>query len=184
MSLATLFEKGAAPPAGDPRTRPLHQPAEPAIGHDHLKRAFAKYGARLESFKYHKTVGVTDGVPWLLETAFAWCPKFNGRVLVTGCNWTPSLGETFDGLDAELAELWVRDDDPVMVAVHLVYPAATFTDKGKTELALPFKIEDAVREAVTRDTTVWTKQRKAEEQSCGALARREAKPGPGRAAYR
>jgi hypothetical protein len=102
-------------------------------------------------------------MPWLLET-FAWCPNFQGRVLVTGCNWTPSLGETFDGLNAELAERWVRDDYPVMVAVHLVYPAATFTNKGKTELALPFEIENAVIDAITKVTAVWTKQRKTEER--------------------
>lgn len=179
MSMATLFEEkrhGDLLAILKEATKPSKPDELGKIGRDHLADSFATYGARMESFKYHKIDGTAGGVPWLLETAFAWCPNFKeGRVLVTGCNWTPSLGETFDGLDAELAELWVRDRDPVMVAVHLVYPAATFTDKGKTELALPFAIADAVTDAVTKITAVWTKQRKAEERNHAALARREMK---------
>ena len=130
----------------------------------------------METFKYRHMKGATRGVPWLLETAFAHCPNFEGGlVAVTGCNWTPSLGETFDGLDALLENLKVSDDDAVMVAVHLTYPAAMFTDKGKTELALPRMIALAIEDAVTNVTAAWTKHKKRVERDAAARERSEAK---------
>jgi len=156
-------------------TRPVKPADLGIIGRHHLEDAFDTYGANLASFKYRKVTGITDDVPWLIEAAFAWCPKAEARALVTGCNWTPSLGETFDGLAAHLEVLRVSFNDPVMVAVHLAYPAAIFTDKGKTELALPVEIEDAWQEAVSKVTAIWTKQKKAEDRNASARARREAK---------
>ena len=47
-----------------------------------------------------------------------------------------------------------------MVAVHLAYPAAMFTDRGKTELALPTTIADAVTDAVIKVTAGWTKHKR------------------------
>jgi DNA topoisomerase VI subunit A len=131
------------------------------------------YGAQPGSFKYTKLAGVTDDVPWVLEAAFAHCPQSDSRVLLTGCNFTPSLGETFQGLDAELEFLRVNDKDPVLVGVHLVYPAADFIDRGKTRLKLPSDITNAVEIAVANVTKAWTKQRKAEERSASARARRD-----------
>jgi hypothetical protein len=146
------------------------------IGRDHLEDEFIRYGARAESFKYAKVTGIAYDVPWVIEAAFAWCPdNTHGRIAVTGCNWTPSLGETFASLSAELEYLRVHGGDPVMVAAHLVYPAATFTDKGKTRLALPLEIKTAVTDAITKITAAWTKQRKAEDRNSAALARREAR---------
>ena len=167
-SLATLFEDrrhGKLLAMLKDATKPGKPADLGVIGEDRLRSTFAMYGSDIETFHYSgKITGETDGLPWMIEAAFAWCPNAKGRVLFTGCNWTPSLGETFDGLGAELAGRYVEDDDPVLVAVHLAYPAAVFTDKGKTELALPSDIAEAVETAVGRITKAWTQQRKREER--------------------
>ena len=52
------------------------------------------------AFKYHKAVGIRAAYPGCSRLPSPIAPPETGRVLVTGCNWTPSLGDTFDGLDA------------------------------------------------------------------------------------
>jgi hypothetical protein len=104
----------------------------------------------------------------------AW-PHTKSRVLVTGCNWTPSLGydgDPFANLDTMLTRGLASDKDPVFVAVHLAYPAVVFTDTGKTELELPFQIKSAVSDAINKVTKDWTKQRTREERRTSTEAQR------------
>ena len=49
----------------------------------------------MESFDYRRVMQVEDGVPWVVETAFAWCPKATERRLVTGVNWSPGIVNPF-----------------------------------------------------------------------------------------
>jgi hypothetical protein len=32
-------------------------------------------GLEAETFKYHKAAGVSEELPWVIETAFGWCPR-------------------------------------------------------------------------------------------------------------
>ena len=55
------------------------KPVKPAqlgiIGRAHFETRFAAYGAEMESFDYRVVKDLSDGLPTVLETAFAWCPK-------------------------------------------------------------------------------------------------------------
>ena len=69
------------------------------IGKDHLAARFKAAGAALETFQYRRTVGETDGVPDVIETAFGWCPDgAKERRIITGVNWSPAIGNPFRSL--------------------------------------------------------------------------------------
>ena len=71
--------------------------AEPSalgiIGKDHLLARFATIdGFEPASFQDKKVTETTDGVPFVIETAFGWigCDDMS-RQLVTDVNWSPGI---------------------------------------------------------------------------------------------
>jgi DNA topoisomerase VI subunit B len=59
------------------------------IGKDHLAARFKAAGTDLQTFRYRRNFGETDGVPDVIETAFGWCPDgANERRIITGVNWS------------------------------------------------------------------------------------------------
>jgi len=54
------------------------KPVKPArlgpIGKNHLRKMVEARGAGPKSFKYEKIIDDADGVPWIVETGFAYCP--------------------------------------------------------------------------------------------------------------
>jgi DNA topoisomerase VI subunit B len=124
------------------------QPVKPAalgvIGRDHLERRFTAAGAEPKSFDYRKVVGVTDGLPWVVETAFAYAPKLDIRRIITGVNWSPGINNPFrqlgrigESLDTILAQQRATSDEPVIFFMHLACPQVGFTDRGKSAVVLP-----------------------------------------------
>jgi hypothetical protein len=84
-----------------------------------------------------------DDIPWIIETAFAWCPKAKQRQLVTGVNWSPGivnpfreLGEYGTSLDTMLTRAKADTDDPVILVIHIACPRVEYTDRGKSALVL------------------------------------------------
>jgi hypothetical protein len=84
-----------------------------------------------------------DGIPWIIETAFAWCPKTTQRRLITGVNWSPGivnpfreLGDYGTSLDTMLARARADTDDPVILVIHIACPRVEYTDRGKSALVL------------------------------------------------
>jgi DNA topoisomerase VI subunit B len=122
------------------------KPVKPAmlgvIGQDHFRRRFADAGCEMDSFKYQRVSETTDGMPWVIEAAFAWSPDAAaGRRLVTGINWSPAIRNPFRdlggcSLDTLLAEQWANHNEPVILALHLVCPRVEHTDRGKSAVAL------------------------------------------------
>src|SRR5262249_19137738 len=91
------------------------------------------------SFQYRKAEGVADGVPVVVETAFAMRLHGGLRRLVTGVNWSPGivnpfrqLGRAGRSLDAVLQEQRAGPGEPVAVALHLATPRAEYTDRGQS----------------------------------------------------
>ena len=114
-----------------------------SIGRDHLAAKFAAVGAEMESFIYRRVMDTTDGVPWIVETAFGWCPKANRRRLVTGVNWSPGiinpfreLGSFGRSLDTILAEQRAGRDEPVILVLHMVCPRVQYLDRGKSSVVV------------------------------------------------
>jgi DNA topoisomerase VI subunit B len=135
------------------------------IGKDNLKARFSGR-SEMETFEYSKVVGEHFGLPFIVECAFAWTPGF-GRRVVTGINFSASIIDPFRSLNGEsladvLGEQFVHQDDEIMLVVHLVYPSPNTTDRGKTAVALPFRIADAIAESIRKMTAKWKRTRKAE----------------------
>jgi DNA topoisomerase VI subunit B len=115
------------------------------IGMAHMKHRCEELGTEMESFSYGKKVGTTDGLPWVIETAFAWRGDEvdDGRVLVSGVNWSAGLTNPFrqlgklgESLDAVLAEQRVYRDDPVIFLLHAACPRVAYSDRGKSAVVL------------------------------------------------
>ncbi|HEY1432719.1 MAG TPA: hypothetical protein VGF39_14005 [Stellaceae bacterium] len=124
------------------------QPVKPAalgvIGREHLEQRFTAAGAEPKSFDYRKVVGVTDGLPWVVETAFAYAPKLGTRRIITGVNWSPGINNPFrqlgrlgESLDTILAQQRATSDEPVIFFMHVVCSHVDFTDRGKSAVVLP-----------------------------------------------
>ena len=119
------------------------KPVKPAmlgiIGREHFRARFAAIDGEMESFDYQKVVETTDGIPWVVETAFCWCPKLSRRRLVTGVNWSPGiinpfreLGSFGQSLDTILSQQRADRDEPVILVLHMSCPRVEYTDRGKS----------------------------------------------------
>jgi DNA topoisomerase VI subunit B len=126
------------------QTRPVKPAALGVIGKEHLALSLKRLGCTVESFTYHKEVGVTDGVPEIAETAFALrSNEMEERRLITGVNWSPGivnpfrqLGRTGHSLDSVLTQARAGWDEPVVLVLHLACPRVNYTDRGKSAVAI------------------------------------------------
>ena len=115
------------------------------IGKAHMEQRCRELGAEMESFSYGKQIGTTNGLPWVIETAFAWRGDGvdDGRILVAGVNWSAGLTNPFrqlgklgESLDAVLAEQRVYRNDPVIFLLHAACPRVAYSDRGKSAVVL------------------------------------------------
>ena len=151
--LSSLFGPDGSPDS-DRITDLLHalktfsKPVKPLdlglIGKDHLLSCFGAVGLQPETFKYKKDAGVVDGLPWVVETAFGWCPTQERRRIVVGVNWSVALGNPFrsfgrtgEGLESLLVDQESGRNEPVVFVLHFVCPRTQYTDRGKSAIVLP-----------------------------------------------
>jgi len=113
------------------------------LGRQHLEQRFAAFGCEMESFRYRRESGETDGLPWIVETAFAWHPKAESRRLITGINWSPGIVNPFrelgafgESLDSVLQRQRAGRDEPVVLLLHLACPRVAFADRGKSTVVV------------------------------------------------
>jgi DNA topoisomerase VI subunit B len=161
-------------------------PVNPAllgsIGRDHFASQFEANGCEMDSFDYRRVMGVTDGVPWIVEIAFGWCPSADERRLITGVNWSPGivnpfreLGSFGASLDTILSQQRVDHEEPVILALHMSCALVEYTDRGKSAVVIRSDQSAAIINCVQSVTTKWAKQRKQEERTTSAtLNRRQA----------
>jgi hypothetical protein len=103
MSLAQFYRDGEAGRATAlldamrKQSRPIKPRDLGIIGEAHLRAKFESAGAAPESFNYKKSEIEHDGVPYLAEAAFGYCPDgINERRIITGVNWSPAIsGDPF-----------------------------------------------------------------------------------------
>jgi DNA topoisomerase VI subunit B len=160
-------------------TRPVKPQQLGLIGEDALSQRFLQIGADASWFKYAKEVGVTDGLPWVVEVAFG-LPSRGQRRLMAGINWSPAISNPFHRLGSaneSLDELLAKQEADSFVRsailVHLACPRIDFTDRGKSALALPAEIGDAILKAVAKCTKKWAKYRRARSRQSMAAFDRE-----------
>ena len=153
------------------------------IGEANLREHFAHNDTAMGTFRYKLAEIVVDGVPYLAEAAFAYLPEMDRRCLVTGLNWSITVGgnpfrtlvDEETGLDGFLSDQWASSDEPVLAFLHVVSPRFEFHDKGKTSLTLPEEVNKAVCGIVAFVTEKWAKQRRQEERNAAAQRNRLAK---------
>jgi hypothetical protein len=115
------------------------------IGKEHLRACFDAVGLEAETFKYRKDAGEDDdGLPFVVETAFGWCPALEQRRIVVGVNWSVALGNPFrsfghtgEGLEAALADKRAGRNEPIVFVLHFACPRTQYTDRGKSAIVLP-----------------------------------------------
>ena len=120
------------------------------IGADHLRACFLAAGGNAETFKYEQRKGLTeDGIPYLIEFAFGLHQSgleerlTRTRQIVTGANWSVSLGNPFrnfgstgEGLETTLTKVRANTTDPVVCALHLASAYVQYADRGKSSIIL------------------------------------------------
>jgi DNA topoisomerase VI subunit B len=113
------------------------------IGREHFRQRFAAAGCEMESFDYKPVMDTTDDIPWVVETAFGWCPEAKARRLVTGVNWSPwiinpfrELGRFGQSLDTILSQQRVDRNEPVILVLHIACPRVEYTDRGKSAVVV------------------------------------------------
>jgi hypothetical protein len=133
--------------AAQKHSKPVKPAALGIIGEDHLRTKFESLGCEMETFSYKKmTVLDSNGLPMVVETAFAWrgeqCTE--PRRIVTGINWSPAIGNPFrtlgtdygDGLAALLEKKYSGADEPIVFFLHCAHPRVRYTDRGKNAVVM------------------------------------------------
>jgi hypothetical protein len=127
-------------------SRPVKPRDLGAIGKDHLLARFEAAGVAPESFDYRKTEVEHDGLPYLIEFAFGYCPKGkDARRIITGVNWSVSvgsnpfrnLGTAGESLDSILAQQRAGANEPIVTVLHLACPRVDYLDRGKSAINIP-----------------------------------------------
>jgi hypothetical protein len=188
VSLASFFEGGRAAIAGllascQRHTKPVKPEDLGLIGAEHLLADCLGGGAAEESFKYRKQLDTTsDGLPYAIEAAFAYCPDSEAkRQLITGVNFSAAIGSPFErirefeGLSSAAARRHSNYSDPVVLIMHYTCPSTEFADRGKSTLAVPREVGDAMIKLVEAVTKDWSKQRQAEFHRASAEENRSQK---------
>ena len=152
------------------------------IGRDGLARQMLLLGCAADTFEYRKCEGTIEGLPWVVEAAFAvhasaYSGEPAGRRIITGVNWSASIIDPFRslgqwGLGALLKGQRAGGDEPIVVALHFACPRIDYLDRGKSSVKLPAAVDKAVVDAITAITAKWCKTRKAEEREAASAARR------------
>lgn len=115
------------------------------IGRDHLRQVFMAHGSDIKTFSYKKIIELDDGVPFVIESAFALLKdETKPRRIITGINWSAALSAPFrtlgasysDSLDALLEKQLAGNSEPIMLLLHLACPRVRFTDRGKSAITM------------------------------------------------
>jgi DNA topoisomerase VI subunit B len=115
------------------------------LGKAVLAARFAALGCEMESFKYTRAASFnTEGLPYVIETAFAWYPQLDERRSIIGVNWSAAivnpfreLGRFGHSLDDLLEQQRVGAEEPVVFLLHVACPRVAYTDRGKSAVIVP-----------------------------------------------
>ncbi len=125
-------------------TRAVKATALGVIGKDHLLARLPDTELVRESFAYCRRVDDDPANPRIAETAFAFDDTaFARRLLLIGLNNSVALSEAgafrelgVDGLGGLLGKQYADADAPIAFLLHLTGARLSFTDRGKSAVAL------------------------------------------------
>lgn len=117
------------------QTQPVKPQQLGIIGKDHIVSCMEKYyGVKVGTIQYKKITGFDNNLPHVIEIAFGIKDKEHekeGRTIVCGLNWSPTLGIPVVEFRQMLSEMRIDMHDPVCVVMHIVRPKFNFIDRGK-----------------------------------------------------
>ena len=115
-------------------SRPVSPKALGLVGEEHFKKQLNRLGVAPGSFKYTRICAVgPDQMPYCIEAAFGIRSNIESkRILVTGLNWSPSIGVPIAEMEDAIQMARVDRHDPVVLVFHLTTPKLHFVDRGKT----------------------------------------------------
>jgi DNA topoisomerase VI subunit B len=132
-------------------TKEVKPAALGVIGKEHLSKMLEHFGADPATITYNRTFGETDGVPRVIEFAFAihrgglaaGAMGEPSRKVITGVNWSPGINNPFRqlgrggaSLDNLLAEVRASNKQPIIAVLHLACPRVAYTDRGKSAIVV------------------------------------------------
>ena len=112
------------------------------VGEEHMRAWVGEHVKIIpDSFNYVKRKGIDKEnggeMPYVIEVAFAVKSDHEqSRTIITGLNWSPTLGVPADEISDAMAKARIDTHDPVVLILHMIKPRFDFTDRGKTRLAL------------------------------------------------
>ncbi|OGY24630.1 MAG: hypothetical protein A2172_05260 [Candidatus Woykebacteria bacterium RBG_13_40_15] len=112
-----------------------------AIGKEHLMEGLKQlYSVSPESVHYKKVQDVDEktGLPEVVEVVFGVFDEkheSNTRKVITGLNWSPTIGIPSNEIQHMLGDMRINRDDPVCVAIHIATPRLELAGHGKGEIA-------------------------------------------------
>ncbi len=125
------------------QSRPTDPNKMGLLGKERIRQRFAQSGYHLETFKYQRLIGNDrQGLPRIFETAFAYHPHRDRRLLLAGINWSAALLNPFrqmcgyTGLDNYLQDFRTGEREPIALLIHLAGPGIQYTDRGKSAVVI------------------------------------------------
>jgi DNA topoisomerase VI subunit B len=117
-------------------SRPVKPDQLGVIGIEHITTRMIALGVSPESIRYKKiaSLDVETNLPHLLEIGFGVFNENherNGCKIITGLNWSPTLGIPVREFQIMLQEMRIDPFDPVCVVLHIACPQIEFIDRGK-----------------------------------------------------
>ena len=142
---------------------PVKPKALGIIGENHLKEWMHEHFWTGGSFQYKRIMGDPGGLPFALEAAFGVMggDMADSQLIKTSAlNWTPTITTPWN--EYHFSDSLISWNDPVHLFIHLACPRLDFTDRGKTRLKLHPEISEALDQAVSCVTKLWTAYKKRE----------------------
>jgi DNA topoisomerase VI subunit B len=120
------------------------------IGKAHFHRIVEAAGGDPKTFTYNRSFGETNGVPRVVEFAFAVhrdgltaSDRTLSAKIITGVNWSPGisnpfrqLGRSGESFDALLTKVRANVSRPVIAVLHVAQARVTYTDRGKSAIVV------------------------------------------------
>jgi DNA topoisomerase VI subunit B len=150
-------------------SRAIQPKALGILGEKHLSESLVRYhGVHPDSVRYRKGLPKKgcSGLPFVVEVAFGVMSQDVASSQVTaGINWSPALRVPFPELSVHLGEMRVDEEDPVAMLVHLALPRAEYTDRGKSRLAMPAGVRDALAACVRSAAKGWKEAKRQADRN-------------------
>jgi hypothetical protein len=147
------------------------------VGEEHFRSLFDRwYGVK--RFWYHRAREVVDGIPFVVEAAFA-VTKRPGHIY-HGINFSPTYDDPLQnsflqGVESDACGAGVSSFFRTVycyvckaAAIHLICPALEFMDRGKTRLNLSRDLTASVGKTLWKVTKTVYKEEKAREKDAAA----------------